>query len=122
MNLLRTNESIVFEKLFPDDYQSFGCGPGGIGDWFIPDTMWGLSVKEACRQHDHDYRFGAGASDADRKLCDERLRDNMHMIVEMYSTSKIFKALRHMRVNTYYYMVRLCGENAYWKERNWIER
>ena len=117
MKLLRTKESLIFEKFFPDDYQSFGCGPGGIGDWFVPDTMWGLSVKDACKQHDHDYRFGSGSSDIHRLECDQRMRDNMHMIVETYSASKILKALRHVRISTYYRMVRIFGSNAYWKER-----
>ena len=117
MRLLRTKESLIFEKLFPDDYKSFGCGPGGIGDWFVPDTMWGLSVRAACRQHDHDYRFGNGASDIHRLQCDQRMRDNMLMIVDDKSDSKILKTLRHIRVNTYYQMVKILGGKAYWEER-----
>ena len=118
MKLLRTKECLIFEKLFPDEYKTFGCGPGGVGDWFIPDTMWGLSVKEACKQHDHDYRFGSGASDEHRKQCDTRMRLNMLIIVDAESKTKTFKALRHIRVNTYYFMVRACGRNAYWNERD----
>ena len=117
MRLLRTKEAIIFEKLFPVDYKSFGCGPGGVGDWFVPDTMWGLSVREACRQHDHDYRFGLGSSDEHRKQCDIRMRDNMRIIVNAKSDSKILKAMRHVRINTYYWWVRACGGGSYWRER-----
>ena len=144
MRLLRTKESLIFEKFFPDDYKSFGCGPGGIGDWFVPDTMSGLSVRAACRQHDHDYRFGNGSSEIHRLQCDQRMQDNMLMIVNekskkyeqawssrihlapgivwiaevlFVSASKILKALRHVRVNTYYRMVRRFGGKAYWEER-----
>ena len=117
MKLLRTKESLIFEKLFPDEYKAFGCGPGGVGDWLVPDTMWGLSVRDACRQHDHDYRFGNGSSDEHRKQCDTRMRLNMLMIVNAQSKTKTFKALRHMRVNTYYFWVRVAGGRAYWKER-----
>ena len=118
MRLLRTKEAIIFEKLFPDEYKSFGCGPGGIGDWFVPDTMWGLSVKKACQQHDHDYRFGSGSSNEHRKQCDDRMRDNMRIIVNAKSKSKILKTLRHVRINTYYLWARACGGGPYWKERS----
>jgi len=117
MKLLRTKESLIFEKLFPDEYKAFGCGPGGVGDWLVPDTMWGLWVGDACRQHDHDYRFGNGSSDEHRKQCDTRMRLNMLMIVNAQSKTKTFKALRHVRVNTYYFWVRVAGGGSYWKER-----
>jgi len=117
MKLLRTKECIIFQKLFPEEYESFGCGPGGVGDWFVPDTMWGLSVREACRQHDHDYRFGSGSSEEHRKQCDIRMRDNMRIIVNTKSKSKVLRALRHIRIEIYYRMVRLFGGKSYWSER-----
>ena len=118
MKLIRTKESLIFEKLYPEEYKSFGCGPGGVGDFFVPDAMWGLSVRAACRQHDHDYRFGNGASDEHRKQCDQRMKKNMDIIVHEKSKSKMLKALRHVRINTYYCMVRACGGSSYWNERN----
>ena len=118
MNLKRTPEAIIFEKLYPEEYKSFGCGPGGVGDWFVPDRMWfGVSVKDACRQHDHDYRFGIGASDEHRKECDDRMKENMHIIVHEKSDSWILKQLRHIRINTYYVIVRVGGGSSYWGER-----
>ena len=118
MRLLRTKESLIFEKLFPAEYKSFGCGPGGVGDWLVPDTMWGLSVKPACQQHDHDYRFGSGSSKEHRKQCDTRMRLNMLIIVDAKSKTKTFKALRHVRVNAYYFWVRFGGGGSYWNERS----
>ena len=117
MRLLRTKESLIFEKLYPEEYKLFGGGPGGVGDWVVPDTMWGLSVRDACRQHDHDYRFGVGASDEHRKECDQRLKENMHIIVHEKSDSWFLKQARHVRINTYYCFVRACGKSAYWSER-----
>ena len=35
-----------------------GCGPGDIGDWFVPDTMYGESVFLACQIH--DWMYGEG--------------------------------------------------------------
>ena len=28
-------------------WSEWGCGPGGIGDRFVPDTLWGLSITHA---------------------------------------------------------------------------
>ena len=117
IKLKRTAEAIIFEKLYPEDYKAFGCGPGGFWDWFVPDRMWGLSVKEACEQHDHDYRFGVGASNEHRKECDDRMKENMHIIVHEKSDSWILKQARHVRINTYYCFVRTCGGGSYWGER-----
>ena len=46
-----------------------GCGPGGIGDMLVPDRMWFLSVKPACRVHDWMYTWGV--TKEDKKLADE---------------------------------------------------
>ena len=29
-----------------------GCGPGKFGDYFVPDTVYGMSIKAACAVHD----------------------------------------------------------------------
>ena len=115
--ILRTKQCIVFEKLHPEEYKRFSCGPGGIGDWMVPDTIYGLSMRPACRQHDYDYRFGNGASDEHRKECDARFKKNMHIIVHEESGSKMLKTMRHVRINIYYLSVRAFGSAAYWKER-----
>ena len=39
-----------------------GAGPKGKG-WTVPDTMYGLSVTEACNIHDWMYHKGATAFD-----------------------------------------------------------
>jgi len=117
VKLLATIECEEFEKKNPFEFYYYGCGPGGIGDWFVPDTMWGLSMRPACRIHDWDYRHGEGCSEEHRKECDQRLRDNCKIIVNYHTKSKIVKSLRYVRINTYYFMVRTCGKSSYWNER-----
>ena len=107
-----------FQANFPEEFLSYGCGPGGLGDWFVPDTMWGLSVTPACRIHDWDYRHSEGWGEEHRLECDQRLRDNCLIIVNGRSRSKVLRSLRRLRVKTYYYSVRLGGGKAYWSERD----
>jgi len=106
-----------FQANYPEEFHDYGCGPGGLGDWFVPDTMWGLSVRPACKIHDWDYRHGEGCSEEHRRECDERLRKNCLIIVDQFSKSEILRHLRHIRVNTYFYMVHWFGKKAYWSER-----
>lgn len=30
-----------------------GCGPGSFGDIFVPDTILGCQITEACKIHDY---------------------------------------------------------------------
>ncbi len=107
-----------FKDMLPDEFNSYGCGPGGIGDFFVPDTVYGLSIREACRIHDWGYRHCKDGSEDDRARHDRILRNNSQRIVEAGTTWGWVKALRMRRVLTYYQMVRNFGSNAYWSERN----
>ena len=91
-----------------------GCGPGRIGDKFIPDTILGLSVLLACMIHDFEYYFLTIAKmtpderKAKRLEIDTRFLNNMKAIVEKRSSW----ALRHLRlriVNGFYLGVRIGG-------------
>ena len=33
-----------FKEKFSDEFQSYGCGPGGVGDFLVPDTGQGLGL------------------------------------------------------------------------------
>jgi hypothetical protein len=108
----------AFQLQFPDEFASYGCGPGGVGDYLVPDTIHGLRVQNACRIHDWGYRHADAASEDDRKRHDVIFRFNLIRIVDFYTTSKLMKRLRYRRVKTYYDMVRIFGGPAYWEERN----
>ena len=36
-----------FWKLPQEKIDSYGCGPGKIGDWLVPDTIWGENIQLA---------------------------------------------------------------------------
>ena len=107
-----------FKKKFPDEFKSYGCGPGGVGDFLVPDTVYGLSIRDACRIHDWAYRHSLGDSDEDRKRHDRILMNNSLRIVDAGTKFWIIKKLRYRRCKTYYQMVRAFGGPAYWSERN----
>ena len=107
-----------FKKEHPDEFQSFGCGPGGAGDKFVPDTMYGLNVSNACRIHDWYYRFYPENTEEARKMADRILLNNLLRIVEANTKSKILLCLRRRRCKTYYRMVRTFGASSYFDDRN----
>jgi hypothetical protein len=108
-----------FKWSHPDEFESYGCGPGGFGDFLVPDTVWGLSIRDACRIHDFNYRHSTGIdSEDDRAKADRVLKNNSLRIVDYHTKSKLLKRLRYIRVETYYKMVRRFGSRAYWEERN----
>ena len=107
-----------FKKKYPDEFESYGCGPGGVGDMLVPDTVYFLSIRNACRIHDWGYRHSDDNSEQDRAKHDRVLRNNSIRIVSDHTKSKVLKRLRFRRVQTYYQMVRAFGGPAYWSERN----
>jgi len=107
-----------FKKKFPDEFKSYGCGPGGIGDILVPDTVYFLSIRDACRIHDWGYRHSLGNSEEDRARHDRILLNNSIRIVAGQTYFNIIRTLRYRRCRTYYDMVRFFGGPAYWNERN----
>jgi len=107
-----------FKEEHPEEFESYGCGPGGIGDLLVPDTVYGLSIRDACRIHDWGYRHCPDATEEDRKYNDRVFRNNALRIVQGNTKSAILRWLRFRRVQTYYRMVRIFGGPAYWEERN----
>ena len=97
---------------------SWGCGPGGLGDWLVPDTVYGLSIKSACMIHDWYYRHYEDDTEYGRKIADRVFRNNMIRIVTHKSKSRILERLRLIRINTYYLSVRKFGAPAYFEDRN----
>ena len=36
------------------------CGPGKLGDWLVPDCIFGMNMFEVCRWHDEAYTNPGG--------------------------------------------------------------
>lgn len=98
------------------DAKTGGCGPGGIGDWFVPDTMYGEPVFLACRIH--DWMYGEGRTVEDKKIADRVFLWNMTTLIqESPETGKseedLFDQARLRRVMTYYQAVYYGGGSAF---------
>jgi hypothetical protein len=93
-----------------------GCGPGGVGDWFVPDTMYGLNIKPACSIH--DFMYNVGEVEADRLDADEVLLNNLVRIIQATTDNKWLRWLRLRRAHTYYMAVRKFGGPAFWAGKN----
>lgn len=107
-----------FNLLAPDSYwqateeeieeHTGGCGPGKLGDAFVPDTMYGESVFLACQIH--DWMYFVGETQEDKKVADRVFLLNM---VELVDDGEILDSLRLRRVMTYYQAVAMAGGEAF---------
>lgn len=95
-----------------------GCGPGGVGDYLVPDTMYGLSVKLACQIHDWQYHYGVTFQD--KINADMNFKDNMVRIIKAQNSFGFIENLRLRRAQTYYEMVKNFGGPAYWANKSSI--
>ena len=98
-----------------DDAERFvicnGCGAANSKFDFIPDTIYGLSIKEACYRH--DYAYHVGKTEADKKAADEQFLRNMLTIINTQSIP-LLKWARRWRAMTYYSAVCDKGHKAFW--------
>lgn len=92
-----------------------GCGPGGLGDYLVPDTMWGLSIYYPCRIH--DFGYWAGKTEEDKAFEDNRFLNNMVRVVKARSRLCLFKKFRLWRCKRYYQAVHWFGGPAFWKDK-----
>jgi len=88
-----------------------GCGPKGFGSWFVPNTLWGLSIEESC--FIHDWMYDEGKTIKDKEEADRVFLNNMVRIIDSES-SAIFKAIRRQRAMKYYSAVMDFGGPAFW--------
>lgn len=79
----------------------------------VPDTMWGLCVTEPCRIHDWYYRFYWDRSAEAKKFADDLLKKNVLYVIDKNSKYWITRNLRHVRANTYHFMVSKLGQSSW---------
>lgn len=89
-----------------------GCGPGGFGDYLVPDTVWFLSIRPACKIH--DWMFTAYNCRPGFKLSNEVFKDNMQRINRAKTQNKQLLCLRDRRIGKYYRTVKACGRLFYY--------
>ena len=93
-----------------------GCGPGGLGDWLVMDTLFGLSTYDACQIH--DFMWSIGETDMDRQIADKTFLENMKVLIRAANSGFILEALRTSKAYSYYWAVSSpIGKYLYWKDR-----
>jgi hypothetical protein len=67
-----------------DQFPTF-CGAGGIGDIFVPDTLYGANISPACFIHDIDFACSVHTR-ADFVTHNNRLAKNAKALVDVQLT------------------------------------
>jgi hypothetical protein len=75
-----------------------GCGPGGFGDFVVPDTVWFLNIKPACKVH--DWMFTVYNCLEGFELSNDIFHDNMERI-NRSTKNKYLRWLRSKRIEKY---------------------
>lgn len=91
-----------------------GCGAAGRFD-FVPDTLWGLAIKEACNIH--DYMYHTGETIEDKNEADRVFLNNMLRLINAGTKNKWLRSLRRRRALVYYFAVKNFGGPAFWDEK-----
>ena len=90
-----------------------GCGSRDSG--YVPDTMWGLNISEACNIH--DWMFETGVTLADFYFSNAVFIMNLALII-VNKGSKWLAPLRLARATKYFIAVQQLGEGYYWCNTN----
>lgn len=88
-----------------------GCGSAKAKFDFVPDSIYFLSIREACYRHDYAYFIGKTAED--KAAADLQFLNNMLTIINTQS-SALMKWPRRWRAMTYYSAVCDKGHAAFW--------
>ena len=89
-----------------------GCGPGGVGDRLVPDTVWGLNIKPACMIH--DWCFTVFNCEKGFDLSNQLFLDNMLRINKAHTEYSWLRWLRSRRILKYYAAVHALGRLFYY--------
>lgn len=91
-------------------------GAGAAGDWrsaFIPETMWGLSLREAFDRHDYGYFIGTYA--VDKWEADSDFLINCLIIILKEKSNILLTYARGARALKYFLGVYYKGDDAFYK-------
>lgn len=102
-----------FWKASHDERNMFtgGCGPGGKGDYVVPDTIWFLNIKLACQIH--DWTYFVWNTDAGFALSNHLFQFNINQIIKEAGGPKNLQKLRRARGRKYVWAVTKFGESSF---------
>jgi hypothetical protein len=103
-------------RLTHEEREAWLNGCGTESTWWIPDTLWGLCVTEACNIH--DFMYAMGVDEADREQADRVFLNNLMRVIVSKTKNNFLKWLRMRRAEKYYRAVRLFGGIAFWELKN----
>tara|TARA_R110000868_G_scaffold207972_10_gene457147 strand:- start:962 stop:1372 length:411 start_codon:yes stop_codon:yes gene_type:complete len=94
-----------------------GCGAAGAKFDFVPDTIWGLRISEACYRH--DWRYSLGTTLEEKSHADWEFLQNLLTIIESAPGifNKIMRIPRRNRAMVYYGAVRDMGDKAFFASK-----
>lgn len=95
-----------------DPHTGCSCGSEKAAFDYVPDTIYGLSIKAACCIH--DYMYSVGTSHWDKERSDRIFLENMLHIIAINTSSRILRWLRKQRAWTYYQAVVRFGGPSFW--------
>jgi len=98
-----------------DEDRDADCRCGTDKTPFVPQTIYGLSVKPACCIHDYDYLHGK--DERDRNRADHRFLRNMLEIINRATGwhNSLLRMPRRRRALKYYEAVNRFGAGPFWQ-------
>lgn len=93
-----------------------GCGAAGAKFDFVPDTIWGIYVGEACAIH--DFMYHVGRTDEDKQEADRVFLNNLLRLTTKRKPWYIPAFLPRRRAYKYYTAVKYFGGPAFWAGKN----
>jgi hypothetical protein len=101
----------------PDSERDASCGCGTKKSWMVPDSMWGLSIKQVCCIHDYDY--SKGKTQGDRERADYRFLRNLMETIDRAPGfwNSLMRMPRRRRALKYYEAVNRFGDEAFWANK-----
>lgn len=106
---------LLSSTCMPNNYKSNGCGADNQRFDFIPDTIYGLSIFEACRRH--DWAYNIGGNENDKIIADREFLSNMLAIIDNHDKWYYPHWLARRRAMTYYdAVVRFGGDSFNYHE------
>lgn len=89
-----------------------GCGSASAKFDFVPDTIWGVYIGEACMIHDFEYH--AGRTEQDKATADWNFLKNLIKVIRHKSKWYSPTFVMCCRAMVYYYLVSKHGSSAFW--------
>jgi len=97
-------------KDYKPDSNCNGCG-SGWSYYIVPNTIYGLNIRQVCCYHDDRYERGGNMED--KRLADREFLDNLLMLIDNHKKWYYPHWLARHRALTYYDAVVRAGHGSF---------